>query len=55
MCCGFLSFFYLNFVAGGGGRFQSRVDLQWSGCGFRCYVLVCYGFFEFGFCCYGFG
>ena len=43
-------FFYLNFVANGGGGFQSRVDLQWSGCGFRCYVLVCYGFFEFGFC-----
>ena len=42
-------------MANGGGEFQSGVDLRWSGCGFRCDGLVCYGFFRFGFCCYRFG
>ena len=51
----FFFFLYLGFMANGGGEFQSGVDLRWSGCGFRCGGLVCYGFFRFGFCCYGFG
>ena len=42
--------FYLGFVSNGCGGFQFGVDLQWSGSGFQCYGLVCYGFFGFGFC-----